>query len=297
MPIAKTNGVELYYEDEGEGEPLVLIMGLSAQCSWWSPGLLRTLRSKGFRIIRFDNRDIGRSTRLEALGRPNVRRMTARALLGGKIKPPYRLEDLAEDTVGLMDFLGLDRAHVLGASMGGMVAQRIALDHASRVRSLTLLFTSSGSRRDGLPAPKAMRLLSRPTPTTKDETIERFAFVGRVLTGRGYPYNETYWRELGAECFDRSIGPPGTVRQLAAVLGSGSTRERLHKIEQPTLVIHGTDDLLVRPRAGLNLARAIPRARMLLFQGLGHHLMTPVYETVARNIRALADDAAQASPT
>ena len=291
VPIAQVNGLELYYEDEGQGDPLVLIMGLSAQYQWWSRKLIDAFLSLGFRVIRFDNRDVGCSTRLNALGQPDVRMMTAGRLVGRRATPPYTLDDLALDAVGLMDVLGLERAHVMGASMGGMIAQRVTLDHPGRVASLTLLFTNSGSRRDGLAAPEALRMLLKPPPSGREAAIDRLAEVGRVLTGPEYAYDESYWRDLAARCWEHSPEPPGTARQLAAVLGTVSTRDRLHEIQQPTLVIHGTRDLLVRPKGGINLARGIRRSRLLMFDGMGHHIPPELRKTIAHNVRAVADSA------
>ena len=291
VPIADVNGLQLYYEEEGAGEPLVLIMGLSAQYQWWSRALIDAFVSMGFRVLRFDNRDVGRSTRLDAFGQPNVRLMTASSLMGRRIKPPYTLHDLVDDTVGLMDHLGIRRAHVMGASMGGMIAQRLTLNHPDRVASLSLLFTNTGSRRDGLASPKAIKVLLRPPPQGREATIERLVDVGRLLTGPRYEYDEAYWRDLGARCWDHSDVPPGTSRQMAAVLGTPSTRHRLHLIEQPTLVMHGTEDPLVRSRGGINIARRIHRSRLLLFEGMGHHVPPELRDTIAHSVRAVANAA------
>ena len=292
VPIAQVNGIELYYEVEGAGDPLVLVMGLSAQYQWWSRKLIDAFIAHGFRVIRFDNRDVGQSTRLDSLGLPNVRLMTASALMGRRIKPPYTLDDLAEDTVALMNHLDIPRAHVMGASMGGMVAQRLALNHASRLMSLTLLFTSTGSRRDGIATPHAMKTLLKPQPTGREATIERLVEVGRMLTGPSYAYDEMYWRDLAARCWAHSQTPPGTARQMAAVLGSRPTRYRLKEIELPTLVIHGSKDPLVRPQGGINLARGIRKSRMLYFEGMGHHVPPELRATIADNVRAVANSAA-----
>ncbi len=292
MPVAQVNGIELYYEDEGAGDPLVLIMGLSAQYQWWSRRLIDAFMALGFRVIRFDNRDVGASTRLDDLGQPDVKLMTASALVGRRLKPPYTLNDLADDTVALMDHLGIPQAHVMGASMGGMVAQRVALGYPDRVLSLTLLFTNSGSRWDGFAAPQAIRMLLRPPPRGREATIERLTEVGRVLTGPSYAYDEAYWRDLAARCWAHSEEPPGSVRQLAAVLGSPPTRDRLHEIAQPTLVIHGSQDPLVRPQGGINLARRIRHSRLLFFEGMGHHVPPELRDTIAHNVRAVANAAA-----
>lgn len=289
MPMAQANGLELYYEDEGTGDPLLLIMGLSAQYQWWSRKLIDAFKVLGFRVIRFDNRDVGRSTRFDELGAPNVRRMTARRLMGTRIVAPYTLDDLARDTVGLLDFLDVPRTHVMGASMGGMVAQRVAVDYPDRVSSLTLLFTNSGSRLDGIAAPEAIKMLLKAPPRGREATIDRLAEVGRVLNGPVYAYDEAYWRDLAARCWAHSEKPAGAARQMAAVLGSPTTGPRLHLIEQPTLVIHGSADPLVRPKGGIRLARAIRRSRLLFFNGMGHHVPPELRETIAHNVRTLAN--------
>ncbi len=291
MPIAQSNGIDLYYEEEGSGEPLVLIMGLSAQHEWWSRQLIDGFIAQGFRIIRFDNRDVGQSTRLDALGTPNVRLMTAGRLLGGRLKAPYTLEDLADDTLGLMDHLGIERAHVMGGSMGGMVAQRVTLKAPTRVASLTLLYTNTGSRLDGIAAPSVIRTLLKPPPQGREATIDRLAEVGQLLTGPHYPYDEAYWRDLAVRCWNHSSEPPGTPRQLAAVLASPSTRERLREIEQPTLVIHGTADPLLPLRGGIRLAHSIRRARLLMLEGMGHYVPPSLRDTVVLNVRAVANSA------
>ncbi len=269
MPRARANGIEIEYDERGDrsSRPLLMIMGLGAQMIFWDDELLDALAARGHRVIRFDNRDVGLSTKLDHLGTPAIP-----DILAGTAKTPYRLSDLADDTAGLLDALELQSAHVVGASMGGMIAQALAIGHPKRVRTLTSIMSSTGH--PGLPParPEAMAQLMLPPATSRDEVIERSAGSACIMTGKGFPADEDRARARAALAYDRCFHPAGMARQMAAVIASGSRRDALASLAVPTLVIHGDDDPLVSVEAGYDTADAIPGARLLVIEGMGHAL-------------------------
>ena len=283
MPVVSANGIELCYDEVGDKDAsaIVLIMGLGTQMIAWSEPFCRALAGEGFRVVRFDNRDVGLSTKIE--GAPPVALGTALAsvMAGKPVEAPYRLEDMAADTIGLMDALGLRRAHLVGASMGGMIAQILAAEHADRVISLTSIMSSSGAP-DLPPArPEAIAALLAPRPETVDreQAIALGMKVYRVIGSPGFPTSdEDLHARIGA-AVDRSYYPAGVSRQFVAVLANGSRVERLKRITVPTLVIHGEDDPLVPVEAGKDTARHIAGAALKLVPGMGHDLaagLTPI---------------------
>jgi len=273
MPHARANGIEIEYESIGEGEPLLLIMGLGAQLVMWPDEFCRTLAERGFRVIRFDNRDVGLSTKLHDLGKPRVRRLLVRALLGLPIESPYTLLDMADDTVGLLDALDVDAAHVVGVSMGGMIAQTLSIVHQSRVRSLTSIMSGPGNRLTVLGGkPGAMLTLLRPPPRTREEAVEREIEFFTTCGGSGYPADRDLMRIQAERAWDRGPNPPGFARHIAAILATGDRSAALRFVRAPTLVIHGDEDPLIRPAAGRATARAIPGAKLRIIPGMGHSL-------------------------
>jgi pimeloyl-ACP methyl ester carboxylesterase len=271
--IAPVNGIELAYDEIGDpdGEPLILIMGLATQMIHWDLEFCGLLADRGYRLIRFDNRDIGHSTTIDA------RVPGTAAMLLGIGKAAYRLPDMAADTVGLLDHLDIDRAHVVGASMGGMIAQTVAIEHPERVRTLTSIMSTTGNRRLGLPKWSAFgAILGRPG-RTRDEFIDRAIKTFKVIGSPSCEMDEPRFRELIGAAYDRGHNPAGVARQLHAITTSGDRTKSLRRLEVPTLVIHGTDDPLVRPTAGKATARAIPAARLELIDGMGHDLPQPLY--------------------
>ena len=292
MARVPSNGIELEVEVHGEGPPVVLVMGIGAQMILWPEGLVDALVAHGLQVIRFDNRDIGRSTWLDHLGVPSIAGMTTRAMMGMKVSAPYTLWDMALDTVGLLDGLGLHRAHVVGASMGGMIAQCMAIRHADRVQSLTSIMSTTGSRRHFRPQPRAMAALLGTRPTTRDEAQETFLRFTRAMAGTGFPVDEDAVRALAGRTWDRGNHPEGFMRQWAAILASGSRRRLLEQVALPTLVIHGSDDPLLIPEGGRATARAVPGARLEIIEGMGHSLPEGVWQrvadSVARHIHAAA---------
>jgi pimeloyl-ACP methyl ester carboxylesterase len=287
---ANVNGMQIVYETIGDpaNTPLLLVMGLGMQLIHWDRELCDRLAERGFWVIRFDNRDAGLSTKVDAPV-PDVRR----AMLGLRVGAPYLLSDMAEDAAGLLDHLGVEAAHVVGASMGGMIAQELALRHPERVLSLTSIMSTTGERRAGRPKLRVMSTLMRRAPHDRQGFIDHFVRLFRLIGSRGYPYDEERIRELAAATYERDHDPAGTGRQLAAILASGDRTERLRSLRLPVTVIHGREDPLVPLRGGKATARAVEGARLIEIPGMGHDLPQPVWPTV---IDAIAETAARAAP-
>lgn len=282
MPRARANGIELEYESFGRAgdPPLLLVMGLGAQMILWHEEFCGALAERGFHVTRFDNRDVGRSTWLDAAGMPDVLGALTAAGAGQPIDAPYRLSDMAADAAALLDTLGAGSAHVVGASMGGMIAQTLAIEHPARVRTLTSIMSTTGH--PGLPParPEAMALLMAPLPTERAAQIERSVEAARVIGSPAYPSDPAELRALAERAYDRGINPPGFARQLVAILASGSRRAALAGVRVPTLVIHGDADPLVPVEAGRDTAAAVPGARLLELPGMGHDLPRALWPAV-----------------
>ncbi|MFT6145261.1 MAG: pimeloyl-ACP methyl ester carboxylesterase, partial [Myxococcota bacterium] len=245
----QANGLSLNVQIDGEGDPLLLIMGIGAQLLHWPQGFVDQLVGKGFQCIRFDNRDMGLSQRMT--GRVDVANVLTRRMLGLSITAPYTLKDMADDSVGVLDALNIDSAHILGASMGGMIAQRIAIDHPQRTKTLISLMSTPGRRRDSLTSIKAARaLLKNPNITDAeshaDATIEFLNAVGTPGVVRDVPE----LRRMCGEIYKRGLSPDGFLRQLAAIAADGDRTSALRKVEAPTLVLHGSRDPLISPAGG-----------------------------------------------
>lgn len=281
MARIATNGIELEVEDRGDGPPVLLIMGIGAQMILWPDGFVEALLARGLRVIRFDNRDVGLSTWLDHLGVPSLSSMTAKAMVGMKVKAPYTLWDMALDSVGLLDALDLGRAHVVGASMGGMIAQCMAIRHADRLHSLTSIMSTTGSRRLFRPQPRAVSALLGTRPTDREGAQDYFVAFTRAMAGSAYPVDEAVARDIAGRAYDRGNHPAGFQRQWAAVLASGSRTRLLADVRTPTLVMHGSDDPLLIPEGGRATARAIPGARLDMIEGMGHTLPPGVWERIA----------------
>jgi pimeloyl-ACP methyl ester carboxylesterase len=293
--FAPANGIELCYQEMGDpdGEPLVLIMGLATQMIAWDEEFCALLAERGFRVVRFDNRDIGRSTRIRGGKLPNLL-----DLFVGRGDPAYRLRDMAADTIGLMDHLGIESAHVVGASMGGMIAQCTAIGHPERVRSLTSIMSTTGSRRVGHPSYRTFGLLLGKRPTEREAAIERVVKTFRTIGSPGYPFEEERIRDLAGRSFDRGHSQAGIARQLHAITASGDRTSHLRKLEVPTVVIHGKNDILVNPSGGRAPADAIPDARLKMIDGMGHDMPRALWPTFAEEIacNAARDSAAKTAP-
>ncbi|HVS12995.1 MAG TPA: alpha/beta hydrolase [Thermoanaerobaculia bacterium] len=286
MPRAAVQGIELEYECFGDqgASPIVLIMGFAAQMIFWDEGFCRALAQRGFRVIRFDNRDVGRSTKVDHLGTVNLATALFAQQMGRSITPPYTLDDMADDVVGLLDALGLDSAHVCGASMGGMIAQVVAYRHPQRARSLISMMSTTGDPSLPQAEPSVTAILLEPAPLDREGYARHSVEVWRALSGPGFPYDEEAVRERARRAFDRGIYPRGIVRQLTAILAHGSRRERLRGVRAPSLVIHGEDDRLVPVAGGHDTARAIAGSRLVLIPGMGHDLPRPAWPRLVEEI-------------
>lgn len=277
MPRAAVPTIELEYECFGDPTrpPVVLIMGLGAQMIAWEEELCAALAARGRYVVRFDNRDVGLSTRLHGVKAPPLWTVMARAAAGLTTEEvPYRLRDMAADVVGLLDALGLASAHIVGLSMGGMIAQELAIGWPGRVRTLTSIMSSTGEAGLPLARPAAAATLMTPLPKERGAYVAAAVEVLAVLAGAGHPLDRVRARARVERAYDRAGGlyPAGFQRQLTAILASGSRREALAAVRAPTLVIHGDDDPLVPLAAGEATARAIPGARLLVIPGMGHDL-------------------------
>jgi len=282
VPRAQANGIELEYECFGEAgaEPLLLVMGLGTQMIGWTEPFCEGLAARGHRVVRFDNRDVGLSTKLENVKHDNVLEAMRNSQAGKPVRAPYRLRDMAADAVGLMDALDLDRAHVVGASMGGMIAQELAIGFGDRVRTLISIMSSTGE--PGLPPPRreALQILLGAPASTREAAVENALRTWKVIGSPGFPFDEARIRARAEVSFDRCHHPAGIGRQLVAITASGSRREALAKLSTPTLVIHGEDDPLVPMECGRDTLEAVPGAKGLFIPGMGHDMPVELYETL-----------------
>ncbi len=291
MQIA-VNGIALEVEDHGSphGEPLVLIMGLGMQLVMWPAQFVELLVARGFRVIRFDNRDIGLSQRFDHVGVPNLALDAIRYAVGLKVASPYALADMADDTAGLLDVLGIRAAHICGASMGGMIAQHLAARHPTKVKSLTLMMTSSGARR--LPGPSLKvggALLSRPAdPRNTESVIAHYVKLYRLIGSPDYSASDAQLNERLGLAVRRSHRPQGAARQLVAIAADGDRSKLLAQIRQPTQVIHGLADPLVPVAAGRDLAARITGAELDLISGMGHDLPDALWPRFVSGIASAA---------
>lgn len=274
--------LEIAYEGFGDPEhpAALLVMGLGTQMLAWPDELCAALAATGRYVVRFDNRDCGLSTHLDHLGAPQPGRVLLR-----REKAPYAIEDLALDTLGLMDALGLGTVDLVGASMGGFVAQAVAIRAPERLRSLTLIMTSTGSRRVGRPSPRLARQLLRRRPVrTRDDAVAAAVEVFRLIGSPGYERDEEYLQRQAGVSYDRAYDPAGYLRQLAACLTQPDRTEALRRLDVPTVVVHGLHDSLVSPTGGLALARTIPGARFVGYSGMGHDLPRPLWQPLVEEI-------------
>ena len=285
---AHNGNVALAFEQVGDdgGEPLLLIMGLGMQMIYWPDGLLVELAEAGFTVARFDNRDAGASTHLTWMGTPSLPAMLAVP----RIAAPYRISDMAKDAVAVLDALGWESAHVLGTSLGGMIAQAVAIEHPGRVRSLTSVMSTPAPWL-GLPSRRAAGALLAPPARSPDEAAERAVATFRVIGSPAYPLDEDWLRAYARRAYARGLAAGADAgsarRQLAAAMGSPSRLAGLRGVRVPTLVVHGEADPLIRPSAGRSLARTVPGARLLTFPGMGHNLPAALWPALAAAVRDL----------
>lgn len=263
MAKAEANGIRIEYETMGDpaARPLLLIIGLADQLIHWDDTLCEDLANRGHYVIRFDNRDSGLSTKCDNSAGPER-----------NCSSIYSLDDMADDAIGLLDALGIPGAHLCGASMGGMIAQCAAIRHPSRVLSLTSIYSTTGNRSLPRPDSGVMDLLLTPAPRDREGYVEYMVLFIRMTTGKGFPFDEAYARQISRRAYDRSFCPEGTARQLKAIADQADRRQALAALTVPTLVVQGTDDPLVAAEAGKDMADAIPGARLMLVKGMGHDL-------------------------
>jgi pimeloyl-ACP methyl ester carboxylesterase len=288
VEIARSVGparLDIAYERFGDpgAPPVLLLMGLGTQMLGWPDGFCDALMARGLHVIRFDNRDVGLSSHVHDASMPDVRA----ALTGDTSSASYRLSDMAADTVGLLDHLGLDSAHLVGASMGGMIAQTVAIGRPDRVRSLTSIMSSTGDPAVGQATQPALAALLSPPGTTREEAIERTVSIVRVIGSPAFELDEAEIRWRTGLAYDRSNDPIGVGRQLVAIAASGDRTEALRSVTAPTLVIHGADDPLVGVSGGRATARVIPGAELVVLEGMGHHLSRELWGEIARGIGEL----------
>jgi pimeloyl-ACP methyl ester carboxylesterase len=289
--FCKIGDVELCYEPFGDPDrpAVLLVMGLGTQMIAWQADFCGQLADRGFYVIRYDNRDAGHSTHLSDRRAPRPREIITRRIK----RPAYLLKDMAADGIGLLDELEIERAHVVGASMGGMIAQTMAAQHGNRVRSLVSIMSSTGSRWSGQPAPRVLPLLLQRPADSKEDYVERIVKAFKLIGSPGFERDDDELRELAGLSWDRGVDPAGFARQLGAIIASGHRLADLKRIRVPTLVIHGKADRLVRPSGGRATARAIPNARLDLIDGMGHDLPRGVWPRILDGIEQNAARAAE----
>jgi pimeloyl-ACP methyl ester carboxylesterase len=293
--FATVGDIELCYETFGDPSdpPMLMIMGLGAQMVAWNTDFIAELVERGFFVIRFDNRDSGRSTKLRHARPPTPLELATRR---AGAAATYTLSDMAADAAGLLDHLGIESAHVVGASMGGMIAQMLAAEHPDRVRSLASIMSTTGSRLAGQPALRTYPFLLKRAPDDREQFIERAVALFRIVGSTAFERDEDELRRMIGLSFDRGVSAAATGRQLAAIAASGNRTAALRRIKAPTVVIHGNKDVLVRPSGGKATARAIPGARLEPIEGMGHDLPRGVWPRIVTAIEQNAARATEPAP-
>ncbi|HSJ78750.1 MAG TPA: alpha/beta hydrolase [Erythrobacter sp.] len=289
MPTITTpnTNIEIFYEDHGDPshDVILLVMGLGAQLTLWPDELVDALVAEGFRVIRYDNRDIGLSQKMEGARAPGLAVQVLRKKIGFPARVPYTLKDMADDGIGLLDALGIAQAHVVGASMGGMIVQLMAIHHADRLLSLTSIMSTTGNGKLPQAEKHAMEALIAPLKAMDEETIVAHGLnVARNIGSPGFPFDPEQQRERVLKNIRRSVYPAGLPRQLAAIIDDGCRRSRLANVRVPTLVLHGEDDPLVKLAAGEDTAKHISGARLVTIPGWGHDIPLPLIPRVAEEI-------------
>jgi len=278
MPNVTANGIQIEYESFGDtsNPALLLIMGLGAQMIVWDTEFCQQIADRGFHVIRFDNRDVGLTTHFDDAPTPNV----MAAMMGDTSSASYKLSDMAADAAGLLDALRIPAAHIVGASMGGMIAQTFAIEHPDKTLSLCSIMSTTGDTAVGQPASEALELLISVPPQTVEEAADRAVLAAKVIGGKRYPIDEERVRARAAEGWNRNHDDVGMARQLVAIMASGDRTPGLREVTVPTLVIHGVDDPLVTPSGGEATAKAIPGAELLNLEGMGHDLPMPLWPRI-----------------
>jgi len=297
MPQAKANGITLYFEADGavEAPPALLLSGIGTQLTFWSDSFVAALVARGLRVIRPDHRDTGKSENFDSKGIPDIQSMLADKMKGVPLTPPYRLDDMAADMAALLDALGIGKAHVVGASMGGMIAQLVAINHPGKVASLTSIMSTTGNPALPRAAPEVQGLLTRrrPSPQTQREAyLDEAVKSAQALGSPGFPDDPDYLRKRSAASLDRAYRPAGMARHYAAILAAPDRREMLARLTVPCAVIHGIDDPLVLPEAGRDTAASIPGAILTEIEGMGHNIPVAlegrIADIIAENVARAA---------
>lgn len=285
-------GVTLAFECFGRvsDPPIVLIQGLSSQMIMWEDEFCASLVARGFRVVRFDNRDVGLSTRFSHAGMPHINALLS-GTMRGPTAVPYTLADMAQDTLCLMDELDMAKAHIVGVSMGGMIGQEMAVRYPHRLRTLTSIMSTTGDPRLPGPRPEVLEMMFRPIPVDQEAYISYFREVWKLLSGPRYPIDDATAQRLGEIAFSRGIEPAASARQFAAVIAAGSRKERLATVTVPTLVIHGSEDPLIPVEGGIDTVRSIPGARLVIMEGMGHRIPRELWPEI---IDAMAEHAGKA---
>lgn len=296
MPQVQANGINIEYESFGpeDRETVLLIMGLGGQLTVWQEELCHELVDRGYRAIRFDNRDVGLSTKFDEAGMPDMAAIFGALMTGAKPAAPYSLDDMAADAVGLLDALEIERAHIAGASMGGMIAQLVAANHPDRALSLTSIMSTTGNPALPQAKPEAMEVLMAPAASADDleAIVARGMKAWSTIGSPGYRTDEKTLREWVLRDARRSFYPVGTARQMAAIVANGDRREKLKNIAVPAVVLHGADDPLVPVEGGKDTAASIPGAELRIVPGMGHDFPTALVQVFADAITAAAARAA-----
>ena len=286
MPQVEAN--EINIEVEAFGDPadptVLLIMGLGAQMIVWPEDFCRLLADAGHHVVRFDNRDVGLSTWFDEAGEPDMMALFGAAMVGQSVESPYSLSDMADDAVGVLDALGLDSAHIVGASMGGMIAQQVAINHPDRTSSLCSIMSMP---RFITGDPEVSAVLMADDPGTREARIEVGIEGSRFLAGDGFPFDEERTRTSFEATIDRAWHPEGTARQMAAIIADGDRTEGLRGVTAPTVVIHGTSDRLVLPQGGEETAAAVPGAELVWVEGMGHDLPVGAHQQIVDAVSRL----------
>jgi pimeloyl-ACP methyl ester carboxylesterase len=293
--VVPANGIQIAFETFGDrgDRPLLMVMGLGAPMLAWHPDLCALLAGRGFFVIRFDNRDVGRSTHLHDAPRPDLRGAATR---GDVSSAAYSLDDMADDGFGLLDALDLQSAHILGGSLGGMIAQTMAARRPERVLSLTSIMSTPTMALSN-PKPEAAATLLRPPAPTREASMARAREVARIVGSPGYPPDEQWRAELAGQIWDQGLDPSGVRRQMMAIYASGDRTEAVRGIRVPTLVVHGDSDPLINVAAGRRTAELIAGAELLIIPGMGHDLPRPVWPALAGAVRSLAETAERRAAT
>ncbi|MBU2622733.1 MAG: alpha/beta fold hydrolase [Proteobacteria bacterium] len=274
MPNVTANGIQIEYDTFGDSSsaPILLIIGLGSQMIFWDENLCKKLAEEGLYVIRFDNRDSGLSTKFDEAGVPDIMEVFTARMKGEEITSPYTLDDMADDAVGLLEALGIEKAHICGVSMGAAIAQTVAIRHPSRVLSLISIYGSTGNPALPMPKPEAFSVFITPPPEERDGFIQHVIDGVKTLAGPGFPFDEEWHRKIAGQAYDRSFYPQGVDLQMAAVVAHGNRKPALASVTAPTLVIHGTDDPIALVEGGKDTAEAIPGSELLLIEGMGHDL-------------------------